>query len=123
MSTTITCVQPVLMSRDVTRSIEFYRRLGFVVVGQDQPDEPRYARVSRDGIELHLQWHAADEWDYPNDRPSYRFVVEDIGQLHAEFQQQGVLTDSGKIRETPFGTSEFHLRDPDLNSLQFYRWR
>ena len=58
-------VQPVLMSRDVVRSIRFYESLGFTLAGQDAPHEPKYARIQQDGIELHLQWHDAKEWDYP----------------------------------------------------------
>jgi hypothetical protein len=46
-------VQPVLMSRDVITSIGFYERLGFTLAGQDAPREPKYARIQRDGIELH----------------------------------------------------------------------
>jgi hypothetical protein len=39
-------VQPVLMSRDVIRSIHFYEKLGFTLVGQDEPNHPKYARSS-----------------------------------------------------------------------------
>jgi catechol 2,3-dioxygenase-like lactoylglutathione lyase family enzyme len=51
-------VSPVLPTRDVRRSIEFYvERLGFRLKGQDSSSEPRYAVVGRDDVELHLQWH------------------------------------------------------------------
>ena len=113
-------VQPVLMSRDVERSLEFYGRLGFAPVFQDSETEPRYAGVRRDGIELHLQWHDAAEWETPHDRPTYRFVVEDPDELHREFGLAGV-TDMTAPTRTPWGTYEFHVRDPDLNGLQFYR--
>lgn len=115
-------VQPVLMSRDVVRSIHFYERLGFTLAGQDSPDKPRYARVRRDDIELHLQWHDANEWNFPNDRPTYRFVVHDVDALYQQFDKNGALTDATTVTETPWGTREFHVRDPDLNGLQFYRW-
>ena len=114
-------VQPVLMSRDMVRSIEFYQRLGFTLAGQDAPDDPKYARIQRDNIELHLQWHDAREWDYPNDRPTYRFVVLDVEGLYKQFDESGVLSDATTVAETPWGTREFHVRDPDLNGLQFYR--
>ena len=78
MEPKLECVQPVLMSRDVKRSIQFYERLGFKLVGQDSPSEPKYARLLRDGIEVHFQWHDAKEWNYPNDRPTYRFIVSDV---------------------------------------------
>jgi catechol 2,3-dioxygenase-like lactoylglutathione lyase family enzyme len=115
------CVQPVLMSRDVLASIHFYVRLGFTLIGQDMPDSPRYARLSRDNVELDLQWHDAREWDYPNDRPSYRFVVDDVNGLHQEFSASGV-SEMTPVEEKPWGTLEFHVRDDDNNLLQFYRW-
>ena len=114
-------VQPVLMSRDVAASIRFYvDRLGFAVTFQDAPADPRYAGVTRDGAELHLQWHDAGEWAYPNDRPTYRFVVRDVDGLWDELRARGV-PDMTAVRDAPWGTREFHVRDPDLNGLQFYR--
>ena len=115
-------VHPVLMSRDVTRSIRFYETLGFNVAGKDAPHDPKYARLQRDGVELHLQWHDAKEWDYPNDRPTYRFVVLDVDGLHKQFRESGGVSDMKGVSDTPWGTREFHVRDPDLNGLQFYRW-
>ena len=114
-------VHPVLMSRDVTRSIHFYELLGFVPLGQDVADAPRYAWMQRDAVELHFQWHDAREWDYPNDRPTYRFVVQDVDGLYAQFREQPAVTDVKPVSDTPWGTREFHLRDPDGNGLQFYR--
>ena len=116
-------VQPVLMSRDVARSIEFYARLGFRLAFQDRPVDPQYVGIRRDDIELHLQWHDAAEWDYPNDRPTYRFVVADVDELFRELQAAGVLGENSRIADTAWGTREFHVQDPDRNGLQFYRDR
>ena len=115
-------VHPVLMSRDVARSIRFYQALGFTLAGQDAPHDPKYARIRRDAVELHLQWHDAKEWDYPNDRPTYRFVVPDVDGLYKQFRESGVVSSIKAVSDTPWGTREFHVRDPDLNGLQFYRW-
>jgi catechol 2,3-dioxygenase-like lactoylglutathione lyase family enzyme len=112
------CVQPVLMSRDVLASIDFYVRLGFTLAGQDVPGSPRYARLSRDNVELDLQWHDAREWDYPNDRPSYRFVVDDVNGLHQEFSASGI-SEMTPVEEKPWGTLEFHVRDHDNNLCSF----
>jgi hypothetical protein len=122
VATKLESVQPVLMSRDVVRSVEFYARLGFTLAGQDDADNPKYARIRRDDIELHLQWHDAKEWEYPNDRPSYRFVVSDVDAIYERFNENKALIDATEIKETPWGTREFHLRDLDMNVLQFYRW-
>ena len=84
------CVQPVLMSRDVAASIRFFvDRLGFALVFQERPTDPRYAGVRRDAAELHLQWHDAAEWGFPVDRPTYRFVVKEVDALFEEFRGAG----------------------------------
>lgn len=114
-------VQPVLGVRDVEASIAFFTRLGFRAVFRDDPARPRYAAVQRDAVELHLQWHDASAWESPGDRPTIRFVVDDPDSLLAEFRAAGVVTDITPVRDTPWGTREFHLRDPDRNGLQFYR--
>ena len=113
-------IQPVLMSRDVKRSIVFFGLLGFQKIFTDDEEDPKYAGVARDGIELHLQWHDSKEWDFPIDRPTYRFVVKEIDQLFQSFVEAGVQ-DYTQPQKTPWGTYEFHVRDPDMNGLQFYR--
>ena len=56
-------VHPVLPCQDVASSIEFYvHKLGFTLVFQDA-DDPGYAGVRRDCVELHLQWHDSKEWE------------------------------------------------------------
>jgi catechol 2,3-dioxygenase-like lactoylglutathione lyase family enzyme len=122
MNPRLESVQPVLMSRNVTASIRFYEKLGFTLAGQDTSQDPKYARLRRDGIELHLQWHDPTEWDYPNDRPSYRFIVSDVAEMYNQFRANGALTDATTVAETSWGTREFHVRDGDGNLLQFYRW-
>ena len=128
MTVRLESVHPVLMVRDVAASVRFYKRLGFSLRFQDNPADPRYAGVIRDGVEFHLQWHDKAQWAYPNDRPTYRFVVREVDALYAEFHHNGVLgeQDVGHSPwsipgDTPWGTREFHVRDPDGNGLQFYR--
>ena len=113
-------VHPVLGSRDVAASVQFYALLGFEMTFQDSPGNPRYAGVRRDGVELHLQWHDASAWDHPGDRPTYRFVVDDVDRLSEEFDRIPGL-DRTPVRDTPWRTREFHVRDPDGNGLHFYR--
>jgi catechol 2,3-dioxygenase-like lactoylglutathione lyase family enzyme len=116
-------VHPVLGSRDIRRTIRFYERLGFAFRGQDDPGNPRYAVLSRDAVELHFQWHDAKEWDGVSDRPTYRFLVQDVDALFSRFRADLGDADLRLLGETPWGTYEFHLRDPDGNGLQFYRDR
>jgi len=121
MTANLETVQPVLMSRDVSASIGFFEKLGFTLKGQDVADYPKYARMCRDNVEIHFQWHDTQEWNYPNDRPSYRFVVQDVEELHREFTESGV-SDMTPVSRTRWETLEFHVRDNDGNLLQFYRW-
>jgi predicted enzyme related to lactoylglutathione lyase len=108
------------MVRDVPASIRFYQSIGFTLRGQDVPNDSKYAVITRDGVELHLQWHDAQEWTYPNDRPAYRFLVRDVDGLFSQFVDGLAKPDVKPPFDSPWGTREFHLRDPDLNCLQFY---
>ena len=108
------------MVRDVQRAIRFYKSIGFALRSQDVPNDPKYAVIARDGVELHLQWHDAQEWTYPSDRPTYRFLVRDVDGLFAQFVATLANPDIRAPFDAVWRTREFHLRDPDLNGLQFY---
>jgi catechol 2,3-dioxygenase-like lactoylglutathione lyase family enzyme len=126
----IHAIHPVLAARDVAASIRFYRLLGFELAFQDDEREPRYAAVQRDGVELHLQWADPGQWVEGLDRPACRFLVDDVDDLHAQFIAAGAINSFSSDgspwaspADTPWGTREFHLRDPGGNSLQFHRPR
>lgn len=128
MNPVLEAVHPVLMSRDIPESIGFFERLGFSVAFRDSESTPRYAGIVRDEVMLHLQWHDAEQWAYPGDRPAYRFLVGDVDALYRELHDRGALPDSAvggspwaSPGDTPWGTREFHVRDPSGNLLQFYR--
>lgn len=120
----LTAVHPVLMARDIATSMRFYESLGFGLDFVDDPDQRRYAAVRRDAVELHLQWADAGQWADGVDRPAYRIVVDDVDALFREFVARGVppagLSPWGRPGDTPWGTREFHLADPDGNELHFY---
>jgi hypothetical protein len=130
MSAVLEGVHPVLMATDVVVSVRFYALLGFELLFQDDPTNPKYAVVTRDAAELHIQWQDSEQWSYPIDRPSYRFKVSDVDALYRELLNRGAIAGETKSAspwarpgDTPWGTREFHLRDPAQNSLQFYRPR
>ena len=127
MTAKLASMQPVLMCSDMALPIGFYGKLGFAVRSQDNPQDPKYVVLQRDGIELHLQWHAKQDFA-EGDRPTYRFLLQDVDGLYAEFCASGAIdpkaSDGSPWRApnaTPWGTREFHVRDPDRNGLQFYR--
>lgn len=126
MPAEITAVHPVLMARDVASALEFYARLGFDEEFRDDPAAPRYAAIQRGPVELHLQWADPSQWAHRGDRPAYRFTTPDVDALHAEFVASGAITPGSSggpyavPADTPWGTREFHLRDPGGNVLQFY---
>lgn len=128
MAARLVAVHPVLMSSDVEASVGFYRRLGFAETFRDRPVAPTYAAVTRDAVTLHLQWHADASSDPGRDRPVYRFLCEDVDGLFEAFRAAGAVPEGGPTRspyarpaDTPWGTRELHLRDPDGNGLQLYR--
>ena len=127
MKVSLQSIHPVLASKDVEASVQFFRDLGFTLLFQDMPQAPKYAGVGRDNVELHIQWADPEQWAYPVDRPVYRFIVSDVDALYREFVRSGRInaeTSQGSPwaapANTPWGTREFHLRDPGQNSLQFY---
>jgi len=128
MTACLLAVHPVLGSRDVEESVRFYQTLGFGLVFQDAPTNPKYVALKRDGVELHIQWADKEQWAYPIDRPIFRFVVTDVDQIYQEFVKSGAIRSNStrgspwvSPQDTPWNTREFHLRDPSQNSLQFYR--
>lgn len=121
-------VHPVLPARDVDASVGFFRRLGFALAFVDSQERPRYAAVVRDAVELHLQWADESQWAQPTDRPVFRFVVNDVDGLFEQFCRAGVIDPNepgpspwARPGNTPWGTREFHLRDPAGSGLQFYQ--
>lgn len=128
MNSTLRAVHPVLPARDVEESVRFFQKLRFSLIFLDSEDHPKYAALERDGVEIHLQWADESQWAYPTDRPAFRFVADDVDALFEEFFHAGVMgptqPDQGPWAvpaNTPWGTREFHLRDPAGSSLQFYQ--
>ncbi len=128
MSSVLRAVHPVLPARDVDESVRFFQKLGFSLSFLDSEDRPRYAALGRDGVEVHLQWADESQWAYPTDRPAFRFVTSDVDALFHEFLHAGVIGEDQQDQSpwaapanTPWGTREFHVRDPAGSSLQFYQ--
>lgn len=120
----ISAVHPVLNVRDVRASAEWYaRHLGFEGRFADAEHEPNYGGIGRDQVELHLQWHSAEEWAGDTSGNVYRFLVDDPDALFDEIAGRSDILDGREVRDTDWNTREFGLYDPDGNALFFYRDR
>jgi catechol 2,3-dioxygenase-like lactoylglutathione lyase family enzyme len=72
----IQTVHPVLPVRDVVASLRYYvEKLGFEIAFADDQHNPMYAGITRDGIDIHLQWHDSANWSTMN-ASSLRFVIK-----------------------------------------------
>ncbi|MDT8322047.1 MAG: hypothetical protein RQ826_16140 [Xanthomonadales bacterium] len=111
-------VNPVIMSSNVRKTIDFLSMIGFRVQFQDNPEDPKYAGMGRDSVEVHIQWNDLSGIPPGTDRPTLRFVVDDVDAMAEEMVRNGF---SG-IRpfSSSWGTYEFHLQDHDRNGFQFY---
>jgi len=116
----IQTVHPVLPVRDVVASLQYYvEKLGFEIAFADDQHKPMYAGITRDGIEIHLQWHDGANWKQMN-VSSLRFVIQDIEALYEEYKTKNVFHKQTSLKETSWGTREFAFFDPDRNGLTFY---
>jgi catechol 2,3-dioxygenase-like lactoylglutathione lyase family enzyme len=109
---------PILGTREMEESLDFYiQRLGFALAFRDPSDPTNYAGVRRDRVELHLQWQNEAEMSTTR----LRLLVEDPDALFAEYRGKQVFGERTRLVDTPWGTREFALYDPDGNALTFYR--
>ncbi len=122
---------PALPVKDMGRSVAFYRdKLGFTLIHR----EDGFAIFHRDAVDIHL-WAATDEsWrtrgvaspvvsgaeSFIAGTASCRVSVEGVNELHGVLHPLGILHPKGQITDTPWGTREFGVLDPDNNLITFY---
>ena len=104
----MTEVVPVLRVSDAEASADWYRRLGFDVEWRHrfEPGLPLFVAIRREGSRLFLSEH---EGDAPPGSLVYLFV-DDADAIAASL---GV-----RAHDTPWGTRELELADPDGNRLR-----
>ena len=110
-------VIPQLRITNAERSLRFYvQGLGFKVDWEHrfEPGFPLFAQLTRQGQTIFLTEHKGD----CEVGGAVYFIVPDAARTLAEFVQQGIVP-TNPLADTPWGTSEFLLTDPDGNRLRF----
>lgn len=106
-------VTPVLPSRDIERTIDFYARLGFRLSRRDDDD---YLVLHANELELHF--FPVAELNSPLPRAGLFIRVAHADQLHSQYLEDRI-PGLGLLIRPSWGISAFHLSDPDGNHLQF----
>lgn len=110
-------VTPQLRSTNWQRTRAFYEEgLGFSVDWEHrfEPGFPVFAQVTRDGLSLFLTEHSGD---CQVGGAAY-IIVADVDTLHREIIARGVPVHEPP-EDTPWGTREMCVIDPDGNRLRF----
>ena len=76
-----------------------------------------YAGLRRDGLTIHLQWHAGTDDDPVNGGSVIRIFVKDIEPIFEDFVKRGTVSKEKLQRNTPWGTHEFGFYDLNQNAI------
>ncbi len=124
MNTTITkpkftSLAPQFLVDDLTRSVDYYRKLGFEF---GQPWDGFYAIGQLDGLELHLKETAKNEAERRHRRDNEHLDaaagVEGIEAFYERCVSNGVAI-LKPLASTAWGTKDFYVEDPDGYILCF----
>jgi uncharacterized glyoxalase superfamily protein PhnB len=100
------------------RAVAFYsERLGFTLTFRDGLTPTNYVGFRRDDVELHMQF----QYEHEMSTLRLRLLVTDPDALFEEYRKKDVVHERTKLANTPWGSREFALYDPDENGLTFYR--
>lgn len=107
---------PVLSSGDIERDLSWYNeKLGFDLAFRDGDG---YAGLKRGQHEIHLQYHTGSD-DDPIFGSVIKIFVPDIEPILEEMVERGAVVKEKLRRNTPWGTHEFGLFDPNKNAIFF----
>ena len=107
-------IEPVLPSSNIQRDIKWHEKYtGF----QFKFGDSMYAGIERDGLYIHLQWHADIEDDPLLGGSVIKIFVKDIQPLFEEFVKRGTITKNKLQKNTPWGTHEFGFYDLNKNAI------
>lgn len=104
---------PVLPSRDMDRTVEYYGRLGFDLYKRFGDE---YAIVVREGCEIHF--FGFRDLDPLSSAHSAYIRVNDADSLYAEFVGRSIENMIPPVNK-PWFMRELNIVDPDGNLLRF----
>ena len=105
---------PVLPTNNTERDIAWFEKyMGFSYsFGDDM-----YCGLTREQMEIHLQWHADNEQDPLLGGSVIKLFVENIDPFYEEFLERGTITPDRLRRNTPWKTDEFGFYDLNKNAI------
>jgi catechol 2,3-dioxygenase-like lactoylglutathione lyase family enzyme len=111
---------PILPSRDLRETLEFYQRLGLTCSTASPDDYEGYLMIARGGLRMHFFAHPT--LDPSKDAGSCYWYVSDADALYAEFAALG-LPAAGiprivPIENKPWYMREFAVVDPSGNLVR-----
>lgn len=104
---------PILPARTLHKTLDFYKKLGFHLVGRTGDE---YAIIRRDDSEIHFCAHA--DLDPKLNRSGCYLLVHDVDALAVELSSLKVQLLHGP-EDKPWRMRELKLVDPDGNILRF----
>jgi uncharacterized glyoxalase superfamily protein PhnB len=115
-------VWPLLMVKEMARSIAFYRDgLGFEIAGEAKGDEGEvfWCRVARGGASVMLQQACAEDGPVEGRGRGVALYVmcEDVDALYAEWKKRGVRMNAPTA--APYGMKQLKVQEPDGYDLWF----
>lgn len=106
---------PILASRDISETVDFYRRLGFDVVNLYDQFGPAYLLLRRDDVELHFV-HTPDVRPDESSGGCY-LRLADAQAVYDDWEPLQ-LPEVHAPQDTPWGMREFFVVDPSGNLLR-----
>ena len=107
--------QVTVPSINVARSVEFYKRLGLILIVESLP---RYARFDCPDGNATFSVHRVEEVA-TGEKPVVYFECDDLDETIAGLEQRGIQLDTRPVDQT-WLWREAYLRDPDGNLICLY---
>ncbi len=105
---------PMIPVANLSRSVEFYAKLGFSV--EQRKDSWGWAMLRFDDCRIMLS-HSFNIHSSPPSQSILYLYPDDIDLYHEQLKASGVVTPD--LDKTFYGMTEFRLDDPDGNRLWF----